>query len=286
MTCELLDAGDDMLELIMRFVPSHDLPYAIRLSRLFRTICEPLLQASIYRQVSNMNCQVSLIFRGNNIPNRVQYLNSGSLFFSVSSIDGDGKLRTQSCAFPLPSNRAITTFSDTSDQKNIVTVAVDREQRPGEEEEVADGDLNMGAEARIYTVSSDEDKSFSMKVVPLKGSEYICGAQYSSNADRTPTIWRSRATHLVEQPDGEVWLRTLVHNASLAADKKALIAVYRLSDGEYLADKSILLSWSGGSIDNTENEEPPQVNTALMERSSSFVRDDQKRFGGVACESE
>ena len=44
----------------------------------------------------------------------------------------------------------------------------------------------MGAEARIYTVSSDEDKSFSMKVVPLKGSEYICGAQYSSNADRTP----------------------------------------------------------------------------------------------------
>ena len=54
-----------------------------------------------------------------------------------------------------------------------------------------------------------------------------------------PNMEKSRNSS-VEQPDGEVWLRTLVHNASLAADKKALIAVYRLSDGEYLADKSIL----------------------------------------------
>ena len=276
-----LDDSIDLVTHILAFVEPSNLPHLLSTSRTFHEVGRPLLQASVFFSASRMHCSFALKEHAS-VPTRVDILRDGSCAVLFSAIDGNGQLEIFKSSGivdvkDVPPNRAIAAFAETTAEVEgrIVAVVVSRDA--GEEDQQANEEtpLEYGAELHIW----DKDESQPSTKKPLGHSEFICGEDpLALSTTATPTIFKSRATHIERSNDsGDGYLRTLVHNPSLAADKSALLAAFSLSSGELLPSHCRLISWS-----DEENISPPQQSPNA---AASGEAPNRHRFGGVACAS-
>jgi hypothetical protein len=89
-------------------------------------------------------------------------------------------------------------------------------------------------------------------------------------------LFKCRAVHYYQVPGGPALVRVLVHNSSLCSEQKGLIAAWNCDTGDFVADQCTELSWQP-----TLNEE--DTVTTTFPDDANRLRDDRKRFGGIAC---
>lgn len=273
--------SEDLVALVLACVEPKKLAALLPTSRTFHAVGRPMLRASVFFNASRMLSSFALM-EHTHVPTRVDILRDGTRAVLQSPLDGNGRLEIFGTSNVkhvkhVQQNRAIAGFAEATAEAEggIVAVVINRDAGDDPNE----APLEYGAELHVW----DKNESHPSTVLPLGHSEFICGEDpLSLSTTATPTIFKSRATHIERSSGsgGGCYLRTLVHNPSLATEKTALLAAFSLSSGELLPSRCRLLSWNDG---DEENLRPPQSATAVAASTDMPAIDDRHRFGGVAC---
>ena len=276
--------GQDLTSVVLSFMPPSALPGCLPVSSLFLQIGRPLLRASVFGRAAAMKCKATLVLENQqNVISRVMIRRQRNAVAALSSaVDGNGRLsllgvsngNPASSELSLPYNRAVAGFDEAAKDQSLLAIVTSRDVREEEGDESDSADLGYGAELCVWKEGDVQASA----TVPLERSEFLCGKNpfsSSSSSEDDPVLFKSRATHVwYDEGNRNPYLRTLVHNPSLAAEQQALLATYDCY-GALVQDKCTLLSW-GQEAENIPPSPPSAAEAAATAKN---------RFGGVACAS-